>query len=142
MSAIPAMQAVNLSVEYKTGLLAKRLVALEGLDLAVEEGEVFGYLGPNGSGKTSTIKCFVGAMEPAGGSALIFGKDARIPETRALLGYSPENPYFYEYLTGRELLDFYGKLSGLTRHERRLRGVAFSPRLDTTLKRLVGRSIF
>jgi len=117
-----AVQAVRLRVEYKTGLLKKRKVALEGLDLTVEQGEVFGYLGPNGAGKTSTIKCLVGVVEATSGSALIFGLDARLPKSREVLGYSPENPYFYEYLTGRELMGFYGKLAGLSREERRARG--------------------
>jgi len=121
MCATPAIQAVNLRVEYPLGLFKPRRVGLEGLDLIVEEGEVFGYLGPNGAGKTTTIKCLVGVAQPTSGSAFIFGKDAQNPDSRAVIGYSPENPYFYEYLTGRELLDFFGKLSGLTREERRIR---------------------
>ncbi|MBN1809252.1 MAG: ABC transporter ATP-binding protein [Planctomycetes bacterium] len=117
-----AIQTVGLRVEYKVGLFKKRRVGLEALDLAVQEGEIFGYLGPNGAGKTTTIKCLVGVIEPAAGAAMIFGRDARTPDARSAVGYSPENPYFYEYLTGTELLDFYGRLSGLSRAERIRRG--------------------
>jgi ABC-2 type transport system ATP-binding protein len=94
---------------------------LHDLDLAVEAGEVFGLLGPNGAGKTTTIKLVTALLFPDRGQVRIDGRDVRRPEARRALGYLPENPYFYDYLTGREFLDFYGCLYGLGPGERRRR---------------------
>lgn len=87
--------------------------SLDKLDLSIGENEVFGFLGRNGAGKTTSIKLLCNLLKPTAGQATIFGNDSRRPEARRHMGYLPENPYFYEYLTPRETVDFYGKLEGL-----------------------------
>jgi len=99
----------------------KRTTAVDRLDLEVGEGEIFGFLGPNGAGKTTTLKLLLGLLRPSAGSAEILGEDARGLAHRGRLGYLPENPYFYDYLTGREFLDFCGQLCGLDGAVRRER---------------------
>jgi ABC-2 type transport system ATP-binding protein len=79
----------------------------------VEEGEIFGFLGPNGAGKTTTLKMLVGLSFPTGGTARILGMELDDPKMKAQIGFLPEQPYFYDYLTGRELLKYYGQLSGV-----------------------------
>ena len=96
----------------------KERLALDGLSLTVEEGEIFGFLGANGAGKTTTIKILTGLLRPESGVAKLLGIPAGKIESRRMLGFMPENPYFYEYLTARETLDFYSALSGLPYHER------------------------
>ena len=92
--------------------------SLDRLDLCIEAGETFGFLGRNGAGKTTTIKILCGLLRPTEGEALIFGQSARTRMARARIGYMPENPYFYEYLTPFETIDFYGRLQGLDARER------------------------
>lgn len=104
----------GISKEFKEGIGAKRVKALEGIDLEVREGEVFGFLGPNGAGKSTTIKVFLNLIYPDKGHASIMGKDVRDKETRRHVGYLPENPYFYDHLNSEELLWFGGRASGLT----------------------------
>ncbi len=104
----------GISKEFKEGIGGRRVRALEGLDLEVREGEVFGFLGPNGAGKSTTIKILINLIFPDKGRASIMGKDVRDKETRRHVGYLPENPYFYDYLTAEELLWFGGKASGMT----------------------------
>lgn len=89
------------------------VVAVDHLDLEVEEGEIFGFLGPNGAGKTTTIKMLLGLIFPDEGSAQVLGYPAGDQEMRRQVSYLPENPYFYDHLTGGELLDFYGRIFGL-----------------------------
>lgn len=89
--------------------------ALRGVNLQVRKGEIFGFIGPNGAGKSTTIKILLGLLRPGSGSVLVHGKPPSKPATRALLGYLPEHPYFYDYLTGMEILRFFGELSGLDR---------------------------
>ncbi len=89
-----------------------------GLDLRVREHEVFGFLGRNGAGKTTTIKILCSLLKATSGAAYVFGEAARSRAARRLIGYLPEQPYFYEYLTPKETLDFYGQLQGLSRGER------------------------
>ncbi len=89
--------------------------ALAGLDLEVRRGEVFGLLGPNGSGKSTTLKIILGLIHATEGEACVFGASVSDPATRRRLGYLPENPHFYRYLTGRETLRFFGELCGLRR---------------------------
>jgi ABC-2 type transport system ATP-binding protein len=89
-------------------------MALEDLDLEVREGEVFGFLGPNGAGKSTAIKILINLIYPDKGRASIMGKDVRDRETRRHVGYLPENPYFYDYLTAEEMLWFGGRASGLS----------------------------
>jgi ABC-2 type transport system ATP-binding protein len=95
--------------------------ALQPLHLTVEEGEIFGFLGPNGAGKTTTLKMLMGLVSPTAGTARILGKDWTDPEVKAQIGFLPEQPYFYDYLTAHELLDYYGQLSGVPAKDRKKR---------------------
>ncbi len=107
-----------LSKTYKVvGKAAVR--SLQGLDLEVAENEVFGFVGRNGAGKTTTIKLLCGLIHASSGGASLFGEDISRRESRRLVGYMPEQPYFYEYLTPRETLTFYGRLRGLSAAQRR-----------------------
>ncbi len=108
----------DLTVVYKTGILSRPVTGLDGLDLSVEPGEVFGYIGANGSGKTTTIKALLALIRPTRGEAFLLGESSRRPSSRREVGFLPEAPYFYEYLTGRETVDFYARLSGVARDER------------------------
>jgi ABC-2 type transport system ATP-binding protein len=97
--------------------------------LAVVEGELFGYRGPNGSGKTTTIRLLMGLVNPTGGRAVILGGSIADPAIRAQIGFLPEQPYFYDYLTAREVLQYYAALSGVPAKER-------SRRIEKTLTRV------
>jgi ABC-2 type transport system ATP-binding protein len=109
-----AIEILGLEKIYSVGFWRKRpKVALKPLNLTVVEGEVFGFLGPNGAGKTTTLKMLMGLVFPTAGSAKIFGMDMDDPQVRARIGFLPEQPYFYDYLTARELLTYYGRLSGV-----------------------------
>jgi ABC-2 type transport system ATP-binding protein len=92
--------------------------SLQGLDLEIAENEVFGFVGRNGAGKTTTIKLLCGLIHATSGGASLFGEDIGRREARRLVGYMPEQPYFYEYLTPRETLTFYGRLRGLSAAQR------------------------
>jgi ABC-2 type transport system ATP-binding protein len=95
--------------------------ALRDLSLTVGRGEVFGFLGPNGAGKTTTVKILLGLVRPSAGEALLLGRPAGDPEARRRVGYLPENFKFHDWMTGRELLDFHGRLAGLSAASRRQR---------------------
>ncbi len=103
----------NISKEFKEGITGKRVKAIEALDLEIKHGEVFGFLGPNGAGKSTTIKILMNLIYSDTGRAEIGGKDVRNPDARKVVGYLPENPYFYDYLTANELLWFGGKTAGM-----------------------------
>jgi len=92
---------------------ARGIVAVKDLNLRIEPGEVFGLLGPNGSGKSTTLKIILGLVSPTRGRTEIFGRDSRLVESREAVGFLPENPYFYKYLSGEETLRFFGRLCGL-----------------------------
>jgi ABC-2 type transport system ATP-binding protein len=110
----PALTISGLSKRYRIGHLRGRLkTALQQLSLEVRRGEVFGYLGPNGSGKTTTLKVLIGAVRPDEGTATILGSPLQSRAWRFRTGYLPENPYLYDYLTAREYLDYVGRLFGL-----------------------------
>ncbi|OQC05452.1 MAG: putative ABC transporter ATP-binding protein YxlF [Candidatus Hydrogenedentes bacterium ADurb.Bin101] len=112
-----AIRTQGLSKTYKT--FGKAPVhSLRSVDLEVHENEIFGFLGRNGAGKTTAIKLLTGLIYPSSGTAALFDKDARLPEARRMVGYMPEHPYFYEYLTPHETLAFYGRLRGLDRAAR------------------------
>src|SRR5262245_31490870 len=100
----------NLSKVYRDFWGRKKVEALKSLDLEIHRGEVFGLLGPNGSGKTTTIKLLLGLLFPTSGKALIFGKDATDVSKNERLGYLPEESYLYRFLNAEETLDFYGRL--------------------------------
>ncbi len=119
---MPAIEIVGLEKTYSVGFWPKRPKrALHPLDLAVEEGEVFGFLGPNGAGKTTTLKLLMGLVFPTAGTARILGMEVNDPRVKAQIGYLPEQPYFYDYLTASELLEYYAQLSGVPARERRRR---------------------
>ena len=92
----------------------RKVVAVKDLSLRIEPGEVYGLLGPNGSGKSTTLKIILGLVSPTGGRTEIFGRDSRLVESREAVGFLPENPYFYKFLTGAETLRFFGRLCGMT----------------------------
>ena len=113
----PALDVRGLAKTYRTGLLRKHTrAALKGLDLTVERGEILGYLGPNGSGKTTTLKVLLGLVFADAGTATILGSDWRGGAWRHRVGYLPEQPYFYDYLTAREYLDYAGRLFGMSKN--------------------------
>jgi ABC-2 type transport system ATP-binding protein len=115
-----AIEILGLEKTYKVGFWRKRPKrALHPLHLTVEEGEIFGFLGPNGAGKTTTLKMLMGLAFPTSGSARLLGRDWTDPEVKAQIGFLPEQPYFYDYLTAHELLDYYGQLSGVPGKDRK-----------------------
>src|SRR5262252_2475638 len=117
-----AIEILGLEKTYMVGFWRKRPKrALQPLHLAVEDGEIFGFLGPNGAGKTTTLKMLMGLVFPTAGTARILGKEWTDPEVKAQIGFLPEQPYFYDYLTAHELLDYYGQLSGVAGKDRKVR---------------------
>ena len=110
MSNTPAIEIVNLSVEYKTPD-GKEIKAVRGLDLKVNEGEVVGFIGPNGAGKSTSIKVLMGFREQSGGTCKIFGEDPGSVKVRRRIGFLPEVALYYPFLTAREALRMYAKLS-------------------------------
>ena len=115
------LKTEGLTKEYRTGFWRTRVRVLHDLNLEVHQGEVFGYLGPNGAGKTTTLKLLMGLIYPTAGRASILGQDVQDVAVKAQVGFLPENPYFYDYLTGREFLHFYGQLFDIPYRERRQR---------------------
>lgn len=108
-----AIDINGLSKDYETGFLKKKRVrALDSLTLSVPAGQIFGFLGGNGAGKTTTIKLLMGLIFPTDGSAMILGHDISDVQMHRRIGYCPENPYFYDYLTALELMDYFGRLFG------------------------------
>ncbi|NQU11757.1 ABC transporter ATP-binding protein [bacterium] len=124
------MRTTDLTKRYPLGWRRGWLVALDRLNLQVRQGEVYGLLGPNGSGKSTTLKLILGLVSRTAGDAWIFGVPCQRVESRLHVGFLPENPYFYRYLTGGEALEFYGRLC-------RLRGSLLRQRVDELLD-LVG----
>ena len=114
-----AIEIDNLTKDYETGFWRKRKTrALDGLSLSVESGQIFGFLGANGAGKTTTLKLLMRLIYPTGGTARILGRDINDVAMHARIGYLPENPYFYDYLTAREFLNYCGELFGLNPADR------------------------
>ena len=107
------IQIEHLHKTYRSGFLMKPKLALKDVSLHVEPGQIYGFIGPNGAGKSTTIKVLTGLLNFDSGKVLVNGISPRDVKSRRFIGYSPEQPYFYDYLTGRELLQFYGKLVGL-----------------------------
>ncbi|HEX6881035.1 MAG TPA: ABC transporter ATP-binding protein [Terriglobales bacterium] len=127
---MPAIETFDLEKVYNVGFWKKkRKQALHPLTLAVAEGEVFGFLGPNGAGKTTTLKLLMGLIFPTKGSAKILGRDLQDPAMKSQIGFLPEQPYFYDHLTARELLDYYAELSGIPERDRK-------KRVDAVLERV------
>jgi ABC-2 type transport system ATP-binding protein len=136
-----AVSARNLSKIFRVGFFARRVEAVKDVSLEVHRGEVFGLLGPNGAGKTTTIKMLLGFVRPSRGSALVAGEVAGSLAARRKLGYLPENPALYEFLTGEEYLRYMGRLQGLSRKAARkavprlLELVGLAGRADRTIRR-------
>jgi ABC-2 type transport system ATP-binding protein len=130
MSDEIVLQTRALTKVYRDFWGRQKVRALKGLDLEVHRGEVFGLLGPNGSGKTTTIKLLLGLLFPTEGEALVFGKPASDVAKNERLGYLPEESYLYRFLTAEETLDFYGRLFDMPTETRR-------ERIDSLIK-LVG----
>src|SRR6266550_2481893 len=115
----PAIETQNLTKEYPHGFLhLKRKTSLEGLTMQVQDGEVFGFIGPNGAGKSTTIKLLMRLIFPTAGSARILGKPISDVEMHRDIGYLPEQPYFYDYLTAAEVLDYFARFHGFSAAER------------------------
>jgi ABC-2 type transport system ATP-binding protein len=127
---MPAIEILGLEKIYSVGFWRKKPKhALRPLHLTVAEGEIFGFLGPNGAGKTTTLKLLMGLMFPTSGSARILGREINDPVMKAQIGFLPEQPYFYDYLTAQELLTYYGQLSGVAAKE-------LSRKVDAVLQRV------
>jgi len=125
-----AIEILGLEKTYMVGFWRKRPKrALLPLHLTVEHREIFGFLGPNGAGKTTTLKMLMGLVFPTAGGARILDKEWTDPEVKAQIGFLPEQPYFYDYLTAHELLNYYGQLSGVPGKDRK-------PRIDEMLQRV------
>jgi ABC-2 type transport system ATP-binding protein len=109
----PAISIEHLTKVFPVPFKRERVLAVNDLSLTVEPGQVYGLLGPNGSGKSTTMKVVLGLVTPTSGKTEIFGRDSKAVESREEVGFLPENPYFYKFLTGLETLLFFGKLCGL-----------------------------
>src|SRR6186713_2937652 len=126
----PAIYIDNLAKDYAVGFWRRRTYrALDGLTLSIAPGEVFGFLGPNGAGKTTTLKLLMQLIYPTSGYAEILDRPVGDVSVKRRIGYLPESPYFYDYLTAEELLDYYAALFGYERVERRRRVSALLDRV-------------
>jgi ABC-2 type transport system ATP-binding protein len=117
-----AIKTEGLSKTYIKGLRQRKVLALNNLSLTVADGEIFGFLGPNGAGKSTTIKLLCDLIRPSSGRASILGRDVREPAARRHIGYLPENPSYFGFLTAWELLEFHGKIHGMSAGPIRERG--------------------
>jgi ABC-2 type transport system ATP-binding protein len=122
----------KLTKDYRTHFRRRRIRAVIDASFSVEKGEIFGFVGPNGAGKTTTIRTLMGLIRPTSGSCTIFGERVPSRTARQRLGFLPESPYFYDYLTPRELLDLSGRLFGLDATSRRRRANELLERVGLT----------
>ncbi len=118
MNNTPAIKITGLTKDFSLGLRGIKLRAVEDLTFEVGDNQIFGLLGPNGSGKSTTLKVVLGLLEATRGSCEVYGVPSRQVRSRKDVGYLPEAPYFYRYLTGRELVMFYAAICGVPRSER------------------------
>src|SRR5436190_5843240 len=109
----PAVALTGVTKIFPVPFQRRSVVAVRDLNLEVAPGQIYGLLGPNGSGKSTTLKIILGLVRPSRGQAQIFGRDSDCVASRESVGFLPESPYFYKFLTGEETLRFYGKLGGL-----------------------------
>jgi ABC-2 type transport system ATP-binding protein len=136
MSASPAIRIEELTKDYAVGFWRRRPYrALDRLTIDIEPGEVFGFLGPNGAGKTTTLKLLMQLIYPTSGRAEILGRPVGDFTSRQRIGYLPENPSFYDYLTAEELLGYFGQLFGYAPAERRTRIAALLDRVGIGAER-------
>jgi ABC-2 type transport system ATP-binding protein len=112
--AVTVLEFEGISKVFRSSLTGRRMYELGPLSFSVEKGEILGYLGPNGAGKTTTIKIAVGLLRPTAGRVVCFGRSSESIDARRRIGFMPEHPYFYQHLTARELMEFYGRLFGLS----------------------------
>ena len=133
---MPAVEITNLTKDYEVGFWRKRKVrALDDLSLSIDEHQIFGFLGANGAGKTTTLKLLMRLIFPTSGSARILGHDIQDVRMHRRIGYLPENPYFYDYLTARELLEYCAELFGFSAAKRRARAADLLARVNLDEKR-------
>lgn len=125
----------NLSKTYRDFWGRSKKAALKSLDIEVRRGEIFGLLGPNGSGKTTTLKLLLGLIFPTTGQALMFGRDATDVSKNERIGYLPEESYLYKFLDAEETLDFYGRLFNMSPEERKKRTAALIEMVGLTRDR-------
>ncbi len=123
-SAEPVIVVEGLAKTFLQGFFRRRVEAVRGVSFEVRSGEIFGFVGPNGSGKTTVIKMLTGLIAPTSGRATLFGEPIPSAKARARIGFSPENPYIYPYITPREFVEMCGALSGLRGAELRARAMA------------------
>jgi len=132
---MPIIEINNLTKDYEVGFWRKRKVrALDGLSLTVEPHQIFGFLGANGAGKTTTLKLLMRLIFPTNGSARILDRDISDVSMHARIGYLPESPYFYDYLTAREFLNYCGELFGLNKNVRQARSEELLARVNLDRK--------
>ena len=134
-----AIEVEDLTKTYRTPFARKRVEALRGVTFNVERGHIFGFVGPNGAGKTTTIRTLMGLIRPTGGSAKLLGHPLTSRAARFRIGFLPESPYFYDYLTVAELCDLTGRLFGLPAGERKRRADALIEKVG--LGRARGQSL-
>ncbi len=127
--AEPVIAVEELRKTFAFGFFRRKVQAVRGISFSVERGEIFGFLGPNGAGKTTTIKMLMGLIFPTGGKLNLLGRPVPDVGAKRRLGFLPESPYFYDYLSGRELLDLAGRLFDLQSVERRRRAEALLARV-------------
>jgi ABC-2 type transport system ATP-binding protein len=127
MSSAPIVRINAIVKDFRPGLGLRRRRVLHGISFDVCDGEIFGFVGPNGAGKTTTLKILMGLIRATDGKASILGHDVGETAFRRHVGFLPENPYFYDFLSGREILRFYARLSGVPR-------ASVGPRVDALLE--------
>jgi ABC-2 type transport system ATP-binding protein len=133
---MPVVESTNLTKDYEVGFFRKRKVrALDGLSLSIDGGQIFGFLGANGAGKTTTLKLLMRLIFPTTGSARILGHDIQDVSMHQRIGYLPENPYFYDYLTAREFLDYCAQIFGFPAAVRKKRAADLLARVKLDEKR-------
>jgi ABC-2 type transport system ATP-binding protein len=133
---MPVVEITNLTKDYEVGFWRKRKVrALDALSLSIDRGQIFGFLGANGAGKTTTLKLLMRLIFPTTGSARILGHDIQDVSMHQRIGYLPENPYFYDYLTAREFLDYCAQIFGYRSTARKKRAADLLARVKLDEKR-------
>jgi len=136
MKTMPVIEITNLTKDYEVGFWRKRKVrALDDLSLSIDRGQIFGFLGANGAGKTTTLKLLMRLIFPTNGTAKILGRDIQDVRMHERIGYLPENPYFYDYLTAREFLDYCAEIFGFPSAERKKRAADLLARVKLDEKR-------
>ena len=120
-SGTEIVRVSGLVKDFRPGFGLRKKRVLHGISFSVRQGEIFGFIGPNGAGKTTTLKVLMGLIRPSAGVASILGHDVRETAFRRHVGFLPENPWFYDFLTGREFLRFYARVSGVARGSREAR---------------------